>query len=211
MNAATIDPLRLPSLGFWQRRNLPHCSAIYFVLLDDDVLYVGQAKDLCQRWKAHHLLRHLSEMDKPTRIAWSECDTARLTKLEIELINQYAPRLNGKHRSRRTVTIDIELPESSYNQAKLRCVAEKTTINQVCGELLYLWANKQAFTNLLTKEGNAWKIGLCSKIEEERLTQLFRGEAEPSLEEIAEIQEILSLSDIQIERLAEGTYQRIES
>lgn len=201
MNKNTIDPLALPSLGLWQRCNLPRCSAVYFVLLENDVLYVGQAKDIYSRWKNHHLLKLLSQMDEPTRIAWIECSTDQLTKLETELINHYAPRLNGKNRLSSTAAISVKLPELLSNRAKARCAAEKTTVEQVCSKFLYLWASEAGLMNVLRQGTNFWKVSCFSGIEDTRLVQLYIGEAEPTLEEITKIQEVLTLSNTQIENL----------
>ncbi len=138
-------------------------------------------------------------MDEPTRIAWVECSTDQLTKLETELINHYAPRLNGRNRLSPTAAISVKVPELLSSQAKGRCAAEKTTIEQVCSEFLYLWASEAGFMNVLRQGTNFWKISCLSGIEDTQLVRLYLGEAKPTPEEITKIQEVLTLSDAQVE------------
>lgn len=43
MNLAAINPLDLPSLSLAERKNLPDCAAIYFVMDGDRILYIGKS------------------------------------------------------------------------------------------------------------------------------------------------------------------------
>jgi hypothetical protein len=61
----SLDPLQLPSVSLTQRNHLPACSAIYFALDSSNrVLYVGKAKNLASRWKNHHRLHKLKEINQ---------------------------------------------------------------------------------------------------------------------------------------------------
>jgi excinuclease UvrABC nuclease subunit len=57
MNVAEIDPLTLPSLPLSEQKHLPSCSAIYFVMQGDRVLYIGKTVDLAQRWATHNKVK----------------------------------------------------------------------------------------------------------------------------------------------------------
>lgn len=46
MNVVEINPLTLPSLPLSERKQLPSCSAIYFVMQGDHILYIGQTNIL---------------------------------------------------------------------------------------------------------------------------------------------------------------------
>ena len=54
MNLAAINPLDLPSLSLAERKNLPDCAAIYFVMEGDRILYIGKSINLAQRWANHN-------------------------------------------------------------------------------------------------------------------------------------------------------------
>lgn len=71
MQVANINPLALPSVSLIERRQLPHCPAIYFVLEGDEVVYIRKNNSLLLRWQAHHKLKQ-SKYLKNAKIAWIE-------------------------------------------------------------------------------------------------------------------------------------------
>jgi len=95
-NVETINPLDLPNLPLEERRALPDCAAIYFVLDNDDaVLYIGRAISLVRRWMAHHRAKQLLGIGS-TRIAWlAVSDIALLDDIERACIIHFEPSLNG--------------------------------------------------------------------------------------------------------------------
>ncbi len=96
MNVAEINPLSLPSLPLSERKHLPSCPAIYFVMQGDHILYIGQTTNLAQRWATHNRLKQFAKMVGDIRVAWLECsDTTLLRKVEAALIEQFEPELNG--------------------------------------------------------------------------------------------------------------------
>lgn len=95
LNPSTINPLTLPSLPLTNRRQLPNCPAIYFVMESDRVLYIGRAANLMQRWTSHHRTAQL-ESFSGVKIAWIECsDSGLLTDIESALIEYFDPLLNN--------------------------------------------------------------------------------------------------------------------
>jgi len=74
---------------------LPNESGVYLVLADDDeVLYVGRAQHLKERWKNHHLVPALRSPGKTIRIAYWLCPVVDLKDREAALLTAYRPRLN---------------------------------------------------------------------------------------------------------------------
>jgi len=96
MNATYVVLPELPSLPLDERKRLPDMAAIYFVLADDTVLYIGQSISLRQRWLAHHRLAQLNARGG-CRIAWLTVDDASLLdELERACIAYFNPVLNGE-------------------------------------------------------------------------------------------------------------------
>jgi hypothetical protein len=94
----TIPLLTLPSVPFSERKHLPRCAAIYFVLnAQSTVLYVGQSINLAVRWAAHHRAATLTT-NQATRIAWLLMeDIALLDATESACIAYFAPCCNGRN------------------------------------------------------------------------------------------------------------------
>ncbi|HAG85809.1 MAG TPA: excinuclease ABC C subunit domain-containing protein, partial [Cyanobacteria bacterium UBA12227] len=89
-----IDPLTLPSLPLNERSHLPYCPAVYFVVANNNVLYIGQTANLHDRWLAHHRWGQLKELNELVRIAWLECGEHHLlTEIEAALISHFEPPL----------------------------------------------------------------------------------------------------------------------
>jgi hypothetical protein len=102
--SAIVDPFALPFVLFDQIGALPNQAGVYFLLLDDAVIYVGQSKSLAIRWRGH---THLTALQQPgARLAYllmrrgPYLDGFRC-QIELHFINQLRPRLNrhikGRH------------------------------------------------------------------------------------------------------------------
>ena len=93
-----IDPLKMPSVDLDNLNQLPDCSAIYFAIDSQNrILYIGQASNLLARWKNHHREYQLQEInqDYPVRIAWQVWNDEELNEIEVYLIKNFQPLLNG--------------------------------------------------------------------------------------------------------------------
>ncbi|MBD2006336.1 MULTISPECIES: helix-turn-helix domain-containing protein [Cyanophyceae] len=89
----------LPKLLLADRRLLPTCSAVYFVIQGGTVLYIGKAINLVQRWRGHERWYQLKdrEVNGTIYIAWLECDeTKSLELIEAVMINLLNPALNER-------------------------------------------------------------------------------------------------------------------
>jgi excinuclease UvrABC nuclease subunit len=96
MNIEAVSPLTLPSLSLRERRSLPECAAVYFVLnSNDEILYIGGTVNLFQRWLTHHRCDQLTNMGDGIRITWLECsEPGLLPEIETALIKHFQPTLN---------------------------------------------------------------------------------------------------------------------
>ena len=91
-----LVPQALPSVSFHDRYTLPVCSAVYFAMtVDGTILYIGKSVNLCERWKQHHRIQRLQDMDCAT-IAWHACPPEEINALEWFLIRHFQPPLNGQ-------------------------------------------------------------------------------------------------------------------
>jgi hypothetical protein len=86
----------LPNLKLSDRKELPECSGIYFVISRDLVLYVGLATNIRTRWQNHHRLPQLQAVNKRNEVNlfWLSCDRHQLNDLEGQYIQYYCPVLN---------------------------------------------------------------------------------------------------------------------
>lgn len=85
----------LPSLSITEISQLPQCSAIYFVVKDYSVVYIGRAINLADRWSSHNKWNQIAKLGGEVKIAWLECsDTTLLHEIELALIQYFRPSLN---------------------------------------------------------------------------------------------------------------------
>ena len=78
---------------FENKYMLPSIPGIYFVMQDDEVLYVGQARNIKKRWESHHKTIELQHFENIT-IHWIESDGRSLFEQEKEYIYFFHPPLN---------------------------------------------------------------------------------------------------------------------
>jgi len=90
------DFSNLPSLNLIDRQQLPVSSAIYFAVSSGQVLYVGQAVNLRNRWQNHHRLPQLEAINLRCKVQlfWLNCLSTELNELEKQYIQFYCPTLN---------------------------------------------------------------------------------------------------------------------
>lgn len=107
---AIPNPHDLPFVPILKRGLLPTTGGIYYVLFEPDsliyqprVIYIGQAANLRERWRAHHRYAQLEPFATGIRIAWYgylSFDWAMapqqgyINKLETCLINHCDTMLN---------------------------------------------------------------------------------------------------------------------
>ncbi|MFN6484469.1 MULTISPECIES: GIY-YIG nuclease family protein [unclassified Nostoc] len=91
--------LQLPHTNIKNRELLPEQSGIYYVLDEQFIVwYVGQAKNLRNRWAgdSHHRLYQLQKQRKKQFVIYYELIAeSHLNAIERQRINEYNPQLNG--------------------------------------------------------------------------------------------------------------------
>ncbi|MEL6137876.1 MAG: GIY-YIG nuclease family protein [Cyanobacteria bacterium J06621_3] len=79
---------------------LPAISAIYRVWCNDEVVYVGQTKNLKQRWQTHHILpKLLKHYGTDWWIDWTEIQPLYLDRAEAFAHRHFQPALNHSNPS----------------------------------------------------------------------------------------------------------------
>lgn len=147
-----INPLALPSLPLKERSNLPDCSAIYFVIADDNVVYIGKAASLASRWVNHHKWSELKKIDCPVKIAWLECSNAKLLDdIETALIEQFRPKLNIAKCKFSKKELRGYVPPELNRKIRVLVALKDTNLSDVLTEALQDWLNKSENQELIKK------------------------------------------------------------
>lgn len=97
MQAIDINLFDLPSVPISDKRNLPKCAGIYLIISSSNqVLYIGQSKNIFQRWRQGHHRNYVRGAFSNGCIAWLEVkDISLLNKNEQDLIKYFDPPFNG--------------------------------------------------------------------------------------------------------------------
>lgn len=152
MNASTIDPLTLPSLLLAERKQLPCCPAIYFVMQNKEVMYIGKTINLTQRLSAHNRLKQFTKLGSDVRIAWLECkDTELLGQIEQVLIDYFKPLLNKTQNPDGSKRTNVVLPDEVYEVIKGLAGTERRSQSQMAAILI---EEALAARNLLQKSSS---------------------------------------------------------
>ena len=137
MNTQLIDPFKLPTIPLSQRKHLPSVCAVYFVLHDNKVVYVGKATVLRQRWDSHHRIKEFKNLPREVRIAWLICDSPELIdELEKSIIARFQPSMNGSKVEYATPRKTIYLEPKTLEALKQRANKEKRTVSNLCNLLI---------------------------------------------------------------------------
>ena len=95
MKKTEVHPVEFESVYLDCVHELPDRPGIYFAMQEDEILYVGQSKNIRRRWQSHHKYIELLEFDR-VRIHWVDSDGRPLLKQESEWIKLCRPPLNYK-------------------------------------------------------------------------------------------------------------------
>lgn len=143
-------------LDFESKSLLPKVPAIYFVLEDDEIIYIGQTRSLVDRWRRHHILDKLSDLTGQISIAWLQCNDVSLLKtIESILIGSIQPRLNHPTDGKFTVKLDqpkklrtVRLTNTAWNQ--LQQTATKNEVSRT--DVIEAWArHKESEQEIILK------------------------------------------------------------
>ncbi len=113
-----------PNLKLSERQRLPECSSIYFATARDQVLYIGLAKNLRNRWQNHHRLPQLEAINKrcEVRLFWLGCGQDQLSDLERNYIEYYCPTLNQTKVPERQIIPSFQLLTLSLQKLSDRVI-----------------------------------------------------------------------------------------
>ncbi|MBD1805695.1 GIY-YIG nuclease family protein [Microcoleus sp. FACHB-SPT15] len=162
MNLETLQQ-KLPHVSLTELNELPEVSAIYYVVVNETVLYIGKATNLKDRWRSHHRALQLTTFTYAAitvDIYWRECDKSALNEEESKDIKIFTPCLNRtpilkkgdketeketeeipvKRRTVKIIKLDPELIEAVKASMKFRLttkssVLQKKVIDRVPREL----------------------------------------------------------------------------
>lgn len=98
----------LPSLYYSQKAELPQRPAVYLIICDYDVVYVGKTQNLFIRFRAHDKVQRLLELYADLEIAWIECTPSRLIEIEAKLIKHFQPIINIQLKKEINKTISLD-------------------------------------------------------------------------------------------------------
>jgi excinuclease UvrABC nuclease subunit len=97
-----INPFRFNHLSYREKYLLPEESGIYYVLnlKTHNILYIGRAKNIRNRWTSHHREVDVSCLVKAfgdyfIRIAWEPRPAQELGKAESRRIKMFNPPFNN--------------------------------------------------------------------------------------------------------------------
>jgi hypothetical protein len=115
---------------------LPRLAAIYFVVTGAcEVLYIGKAKNLYQRWVNHHISKKVNPAE--VSIAYLEVDESLIHTLEFEYIGHFHPPLNTRLRPPRHRAIRPR-PDDFI------CKRQITVTQYVCERCGWEWLPREA-------------------------------------------------------------------
>jgi len=116
--------ITLPNLKLSERQRLPECSAIYFAVARDQVLYVGLSTNLRSRWQNHHRLPQLEAVNKRYGVSlfWLSCSQNQLQDLERQYIERYCPTLNQTKVPSRQIVPSFQMLTLSLKKLKERVI-----------------------------------------------------------------------------------------
>ncbi|MCU0239232.1 MAG: helix-turn-helix domain-containing protein [Pyrinomonadaceae bacterium] len=167
MEIENINIHSLPFVTIPERSNLPKIGGLYFVLSENKAVeYIGIAKNLRNRWKAHSCCAEL-ESPKKCSIAWLEIENEKeRERLEWLLISSILPPLNTRlktpYRSSKIQEQDIKFTKNIVEGCeKYLKASEVAVILNVKHVTVRAWLKKGLFPNAKLEEtilGKVWLI-----------------------------------------------------
>lgn len=136
-----------PSLKLSEKEKLPECSGIYFAIANNQILYIGQSRNIKNRWQNHHRLPQLEKINKrcEVKLFWLECNQNQLNEIEKQYINYYYPGLNNTKKPDRQIIPSFQTLNLSLKklQEKVLVMGISANDNQNIKRLIifYLGAN----------------------------------------------------------------------
>lgn len=113
------DLQKWPSIELAQHNSLPECMAVYFVVRNfEEVLYIGKATRLVDRFRYHHRMEQFRERDNVQIVWWDWPDATSLGEIENFFRLVFKPTLDFKPMPRRTNGVRWKLDQIMVRAAK---------------------------------------------------------------------------------------------
>lgn len=126
----------LPFVKLCDRSDLPEIRACYFVLQNEEVLYIGRTINLRKRWIGHHLLRNYT-LPSSIKIAWLAAKPNwSLEKMEKDLIIAFKPKINRPYKLENAVRLTLDISESLHKAIKRKATDQGIAMADMLRELL---------------------------------------------------------------------------
>lgn len=134
INPTAVNPRLLPCLPLAARSRLPQIRGIYFVLnAHNEVLYIGQSKNLRSRWlnRTHHRYNELAHLND-LRLAYLKVTGSNpLSPIERALVDYFKPRMNNKAGPACRVQPQRSDPEQRYWRFRSLMVRKRMSSEQL--------------------------------------------------------------------------------
>jgi GIY-YIG catalytic domain len=111
----------LPSIGILERAELPELEAIYIAWTESNLLYIGQTKNLRQRFVSHHRMNEFINAD--ARLSWFDLDGVDRLIAEERLIGTSSPAHEGR--------VTLYLPDDLYLAVQRLAVEDGAKIHHI--------------------------------------------------------------------------------
>jgi len=128
MKTSEINPWGLPRVALSDKNTLPSISAVYFVLDEDRILYVGKSVNLSSRWANHHRYHQIKQVSFSPVISWLECPSVVAEKLERECIATFYPELNGLQQKHLGTQLNVFVRRDTFDA--LEILASKASMSK---------------------------------------------------------------------------------
>jgi hypothetical protein len=119
----------LPSIGILERSKLPELGAIYMAWTENNLLYIGQTKNLRQRFVSHHRMNEFINAD--ARLSWFDLDGVDRLIAEERLIEALEPDLNGTSSPAHEGRVTLYLPDDLYLAVQRLAVEDGAKIHHI--------------------------------------------------------------------------------
>ena len=150
-----ISPNELPSLPLLECENLPSIAAVYFVMNEAEIYYIGQSKNIKQRFSNHEVMKEIKDKTG-IKVAWLKCCISNLRGIEKAAITSFMPKLN------RAFPSGVKANRDAQEE-----VRDKRIRLPLLGDYYYDLLLLDAWANDRTKSEQA-KVLCCERLEERR-------------------------------------------
>lgn len=146
----------LPAVALDEREQLPKTAGVYLAVdvQNNEVIYVGQSKNLRKRWSNHNLLTELDKLPF-VLIAWFEIgdpsgswlgseNSSWLISFEQMFIDYYQPILNSIGR-KKYIDFKVKLSLEDYQRLKQAISHTKVDRNKLIDALIVGFLNDNGY------------------------------------------------------------------